>query len=258
MSEACRRYNIPHLVEISRSGNGAHLWVFFTDAVSTRDARLLGFGLLDKAMEIHPNLSFESYDRLFPNQDIMPEGSFGNLIALPLQKQVRQSGNSQFVDQALEPFTDQWQQLKQITTVSPTLLAELITVLAPDESKLFGQEIIDSRPPWEQGAKIKPEKIDNCSEQVTSRCFAFCIARKTFIFASFGSTSPGMGCVYFSCSVTGLGGLFFSIAIIAFVFNIRVFEKLLHVTRSKSFWLLEIFRANVADVLFGAFDCVGD
>lgn len=86
MSEACRRYNIPHLVEISRSGNGAHLWVFFTDAVSTRDARLLGFGLLDKAMEIHPNLSFESYDRLFPNQDIMPEGSFGNLIALPLQK----------------------------------------------------------------------------------------------------------------------------------------------------------------------------
>ena len=167
MSEACRRYNIPHLVEISRSGNGAHLWVFFTDSVSARDARLLGFGLLDKAMEIHPNLSFESYDRLFPNQDIMPEGGFGNLIALPLQKQVRQSGNSQFVDQALEPFVDQWQQLKQITTVSPTRLAELIAVLAPDELKLFEQEIIDSRPPWEQGAKIKPEKIDNCPEQVT-------------------------------------------------------------------------------------------
>lgn len=167
MSEACRRYNIPHLVEISRSGNGAHLWVFFTDSVSARDARLLGFGLLDKAMEIHPNLSFESYDRLFPNQDIMPEGGFGNRIALPLQKQVRQSGNSQFVDQALEPFVDQWQQLKQITTVSPTRLAELIAVLAPDELKLFEQEIIDSRPPWEQGAKIKPEKIDNCPEQVT-------------------------------------------------------------------------------------------
>lgn len=166
MSEACRRYNIPHLVEISRSGNGAHLWVFFTDAVSARDARLLGFGLLDKAMEIHPNLSFESYDRLFPNQDIMPDGGFGNLIALPLQKQVRQSGNSQFVDQALEPFVDQWQQLKQITKVSPTRLSELIAVLAPDESKLFEQETIDSRPPWEQGAKAKPEKIDNCPEQV--------------------------------------------------------------------------------------------
>jgi len=167
MSEACRRYNIPHLVEISRSGNGAHLWVFFTDAVSARDARLLGFGLLDKAMEIHSNLSFESYDRLFPNQDIMPDGGFGNLIALPLQKQVRQNGNSQFVDQALEPFVDQWQQLKQITRVSPTQLAELIAVLAPNELKLFEQEIIDSRPPWEQGAKIKPEKIDNCPEQVT-------------------------------------------------------------------------------------------
>lgn len=170
MSEACRQYNIPHLVEISRSGNGAHLWVFFTDAVSSRDARLLGFGLLDKAMEIHPNLSFESYDRLFPNQDIMPDGGFGNLIALPLplplQKQVRQSGNSQFVDQALEPFVDQWQQLKQIATVSPARLTELIAVLAPDELKQFEKEIIDSRPPWEQGAKIKPEKIDNCPEQV--------------------------------------------------------------------------------------------
>lgn len=167
MSEACRRYNIPHLVEISRSGNGAHLWMFFSEAASARDARLLGFGLLDKAMEIYPNLSFESYDRLFPNQDIMPEGGFGNLIALPLQKQVRQSGNSQFVDQVLQPFADQWEQLKQITTISPKQLTEVIVKLAPDELKFLEQESIDFRPPWEQGAKIKPEKIDNCPEKVT-------------------------------------------------------------------------------------------
>lgn len=107
LAQACRQFEIPHTVEISRSGNGAHLWIFFSEAVTAKDARLLGFGLLDKAMEIHPNLSFESYDRLFPNQDIMPEGGFGNLIALPLQKQARQNGNSLFVDQNLKPYTDQ-------------------------------------------------------------------------------------------------------------------------------------------------------
>ena len=166
MAEACKRYNIPHLIEISRSGNGAHLWVYFSQSVPSREARLLGFGLLDKAMEIHPNLSFESYDRLFPNQDIMPEGGFGNLIALPLQKHTRQHGNSQFVDQALQPLTNQWAQLEQIERVSPQQLAELIGRLAPNKLQPPGQDIIDSRPPWEQGAKIKPEKIDNCPEQV--------------------------------------------------------------------------------------------
>ncbi len=86
MSKACHNFEIPHAIEISRSGNGAHLWVFFNEKVPAKEARLLGFGLLDKAMEFYPNLSFDSYDRLFPNQDILPEGGFGNLIALPLQK----------------------------------------------------------------------------------------------------------------------------------------------------------------------------
>nr|WP_041324735.1 hypothetical protein [Saccharophagus degradans] len=94
MSKACQSFKIPHALEISRSGNGAHLWIFFNEKVPAKEARLLGFGLLDKAMEIYSNLSFDSYDRLFPNQDIMPEGGFGNLIALPLQKEARLSGNS--------------------------------------------------------------------------------------------------------------------------------------------------------------------
>ncbi len=81
MSRACTEYGVPHAVEISRSGNGAHLWIFFDDKVPANEARLLGFGLLDKAMEVYPNLSFASYDRLFPNQDILPEGGFGNLTA---------------------------------------------------------------------------------------------------------------------------------------------------------------------------------
>ncbi|MBT8419540.1 MAG: DNA helicase, partial [Gammaproteobacteria bacterium] len=85
MAGACGGFGIPHAIEVSRSGNGAHLWIFFSEPVLAREARLLGFGLLDKAMEIHPGLSFDAYDRLFPNQDNMPAGGFGNLIALPLQ-----------------------------------------------------------------------------------------------------------------------------------------------------------------------------
>jgi len=73
-SRACQELDIPHAIERSRSGNGAHVWVFFLEKVSAKDERLRGFGLLDKAMEYHAGLSFDSYDRLFPNQDTMPEG----------------------------------------------------------------------------------------------------------------------------------------------------------------------------------------
>jgi len=106
MAQACSELHVPYGIEISRSGNGAHLWIFFSEHVLAKDARILGFVLLDKAMEIHPNLSFKSYDRLFPNQDTMPEGGFGNLIALPLQKQARQQRNSLFADDQLRPYQD--------------------------------------------------------------------------------------------------------------------------------------------------------
>lgn len=167
LAQVCLQFNIPHAVEISRSGNGAHLWIFFSEPVLARDARLLGFGLLDKAMEIHPELSFESYDRLFPNQDIMPEGGFGNLIALPLQYQARQQGNSQFIDHDLIPYADQWQFLNQIKTLSSKQLADLLTKLPSDSLITPDQQAVDTRPPWEQGAKIKPAIIDNCPNQVT-------------------------------------------------------------------------------------------
>lgn len=165
MAQACLQSSIPHAVEISRSGNGAHIWIFFSEPVFAQDARLLGFGLLDKAMEIHPNLSFESYDRLFPNQDIMPEGGFGNLIALPLQYQARQQGNSQFVDNKLIPYPDQWHFLSQIKKLSSKELKKLLNQLKPLLSR--ENKIIDDLPPWEQGKKDNHTIIDHCPEQIT-------------------------------------------------------------------------------------------
>lgn len=167
LARVCLQLSIPYATEISRSGNGAHLWIFFSEAVQARDARLLGFALLDKAMEIYPDLSFESYDRLFPNQDIMPEGGFGNLIALPLQYQARQLGNSQFVDHALHPYADQWHFLAQMRSLSFKRLKVLLAEFPPDYQHNLKQEAADTGPPWEQGTRTKPIKIDNCPKQIT-------------------------------------------------------------------------------------------
>jgi len=167
MSRACTEYGVPHAVEISRSGNGAHLWIFFDDKVPANEARLLGFGLLDKAMEVYPNLSFDSYDRLFPNQDILPEGGFGNLIALPLQREVRQAGNSSFVDKELNVIEDQWQHLAQIKRLSGLELNKLLSQIPPNASLISEQDVTDTRPPWEITAKPRPLVLENPPQQVS-------------------------------------------------------------------------------------------
>ncbi len=167
MSRACSNYDIPHTIEISRSGNGAHLWLFFDQKVQAKDARLLGFGLLDKAMEIYPNLSFDSYDRLFPNQDILPEGGFGNLIALPLQREARLSGNSSFVDANLNVIQDQWQHLAQMKTITAQDLVHLLTKVSPRSNLFTEQEVVETRPPWEITSKSKPLILDNPPQKVT-------------------------------------------------------------------------------------------
>jgi len=105
-------------IEKSRSGNGAHAWVFFSQKVEARIARQLGTVILSKAQEICHTIKFESFDRFFPNQDLLPKGGFGNLIALPLQKDKRDLGNSIFVDKNLKAIEDQWQYLSQIHLIS--------------------------------------------------------------------------------------------------------------------------------------------
>jgi hypothetical protein len=167
MSRACTEYGVSHAVEISRSGNGAHLWIFFDNKVPANEARLLGFGLLDKAMEVYPNLSFDSYDRLFPNQDILPEGGFGNLIALPLQREARQVGNSSFVDKELNVLKDQWQYLAQIKRLSRPELNKLLLQISPNGNLISEQGVTDTRPPWEITAKPRPLVLENPPQQVS-------------------------------------------------------------------------------------------
>jgi superfamily II DNA or RNA helicase/very-short-patch-repair endonuclease len=106
--DTCRRLRIPAALERSRSGNGGHVWIFFAEAIAASLARKLGSHILTETMEAHPDIGLRSYDRLFPNQDTLPKGGFGNLIALPLQRRARDRGHSVFLDDQLHPHEDQW------------------------------------------------------------------------------------------------------------------------------------------------------
>ncbi|MBW1781408.1 MAG: DEAD/DEAH box helicase [Deltaproteobacteria bacterium] len=116
--ETCKRFDIPAAVERSRSGNGGHVWVFFSEPIPAVLARKLFSFILTETMERRPELGLRSYDRLFPRQDTLPRGGFGNLIALPLQKRAREQGNSLFVDDRFEPHPDQWAFLSSIGRMS--------------------------------------------------------------------------------------------------------------------------------------------
>lgn len=145
----CEEWTIPCLVERSRSGDGAHIWLFFEQSTPARMARQLGFALLDKAMEHHVGLSFESYDRLFPNQDLMPSGGFGNLIALPLQRGPRQKGNTVFVDENFEPYPDQWAFLSAIKRLNLKQIEQCLARVSPS-----GDNGDDELKPWEKGLPL--------------------------------------------------------------------------------------------------------
>ncbi len=124
--QSCRVLGVPVALEISRSGNGAHAWIYFEHKVDARDARRLGTALISHACARTRQLQLASYDRLFPNQDTMPKGGFGNLIALPLQKRAREKGGSVFVDDALRPYPDQWAFLASISRMPITDIEAVI------------------------------------------------------------------------------------------------------------------------------------
>jgi len=125
--QSCEALGVPAALEISRSGQGAHAWVFFAGRISARDARRLGTAIISHTCARTRQLQLKSYDRLFPNQDTMPKGGFGNLIALPLQKGPRETGCTVFVDAELLPYPDQWAFLAAIRPmdvrdIEPTIL----------------------------------------------------------------------------------------------------------------------------------------
>lgn len=148
----CRELGVPAVLERSRSGNGGHVWIFFEFAIPASTARKLGCAILTRTMERRHQLGLDSYDRLFPNQDTMPKGGFGNLIALPLQFAPRKSGNSVFIDAELCPYPDQWKFLSTIRRMSIAAAEEIISD-AQRNGDLIGVRISnaddeDAQDPW--------------------------------------------------------------------------------------------------------------
>ena len=129
--EAAERVGIAVAIERSRSGNGAHAWIFFAEPVPAATARRLGTILVAKASALRPTLGLGAYDRLFPNQDTLPVGGFGNLIALPLAKAPRQNGNTLFVDPRMVAFEDQWSYLAGLPRLSRESLDRTLARVAP-------------------------------------------------------------------------------------------------------------------------------
>ena len=128
-----KSHGIDAAVERSRSGNGAHVWFFFLELTSAKTARVFGSSLIAEAAMLNKTITFEAFDRMLPAQSTIPEGGFGNLIALPFQGKAQRKGNSVFVDEQFEPFPDQWLHLSQIQLIPRVTVQSLI-------------ESIDNRP----------------------------------------------------------------------------------------------------------------
>jgi superfamily II DNA or RNA helicase/very-short-patch-repair endonuclease len=157
--ETCRRLDLPAALERSRSGNGGHVWIFFEQAISASLARKLGSYLLTETMERRPDLGFGSYDRLFPNQDTLPKGGFGNLIALPLQKRARELGNTVFLDEQFKPYPDQWAFLRRLAKISRHRV-ELLVQGAESTGRIMAVRMVttdDDDTPWNSSSSRRRE-----------------------------------------------------------------------------------------------------
>jgi superfamily II DNA or RNA helicase len=170
----CGEVGLPAAVERSRSGNGAHLWWFFSESLSGRLAREFAAWILTETLERRPEIGLDSYDRLFPNQDTIPKGGFGNLIALPLQKRARALGNSVFVDEAFEPLGDQWAFLSGVRKLGRAEVEKLVESARRERRIVAAAQVFDdvenadrpwAAPPSRQAeerplAQPLPERVD--------------------------------------------------------------------------------------------------
>jgi superfamily II DNA or RNA helicase len=130
--KAARAVGVPAALEVSRSGVGAHVWVFFTGAVAASTARTLGSGLIREAIALRGRMDLAGYDRLFPSQDVLPAGGMGNLIAAPLHGRSRRDGATVFLDLGtLEPHEDQWAYLSSLHRLTPREVERLAARVGP-------------------------------------------------------------------------------------------------------------------------------
>jgi len=131
--QTCFEKNIPVYIERSRSGQGAHAWFFFNEKIPVKLARKFGNIILTLTMNKNAQLKLASYDRLFPNQDYLPKGGFGNLIALPLQGNAVKNNNSLFIDEEFIPYQNQWKLLENVEKLNFEELNRLIESHEEDE-----------------------------------------------------------------------------------------------------------------------------
>ena len=149
-TRVCALFDVPAYIEVSRSGCGAHVWLFFSQAIPAAQARRLGCALLTRTTARRHEVGLDSYDRLFPSQDTLPQGGLGNLIVLPLQRDARDAGRSVFVDDAFRPIGDQWRLLSGVRRMTATDV-ERALAKALSEGDVLGERIPaadDAEQPW--------------------------------------------------------------------------------------------------------------
>lgn len=182
--DTCRDLGVPAAVERSQSGNGAHAWFFFRSPVTAVSARRMGCYLITETMSRRHQLSMSSYDRLFPNQDTLPRGGFGNLIALPLQYEPRQAGNSVFLDENFQPHPDQWAYLASVTRIAPSTV-ESVSRDAARQGKIVGvrfssvNEDGKDDAPWERPPSGCPDAV-HINEPIPTEIHAV-LAQRLFV-----------------------------------------------------------------------------
>jgi hypothetical protein len=168
--ETCRLEGIAAALERSRSGNGAHIWIFFDKSVPAVKARKLGSFLMTRTLDRRPEIGLDSFDRFFPSQDTMPKGKFGNLIALPLQQGARKKNHSLFLDDNAAPYTDQWAFLASVKQIDENKL-DLIIQNAVHHDELLPvvydpAEADDEAKPWQKKSSVLPAIAEPLPQKV--------------------------------------------------------------------------------------------